>query len=121
MNAKAYVACAFLMMLAAAGMAAAATWVAFKSAPAVLHALGTRDLTGAESCLAAAEAIGVRASTQANGSIVLTEQNIMTQPEMAFGRVSSVIAACRGFRMIEFCAGSGCGESQLSATISPIL
>ncbi len=120
MNAKAYIACAFLMMLAAAGMTAAATWVAIKSAPAVVHALGTRDITGAQSCLAAAEAMGIRASAQKNGSIVLTEQTIMAQPEMAFGRVSSVIAACRGFRMTEFCAGSGCGENQLSATISPI-
>lgn len=85
----------------------------YQAGPAIFTAIQS-DALGNDSlsrdCRASAVTLGLTASPTTDGRI-LVQQSVLVDPELTFGRASSLILACAGYQLDEFCAGNECADN----------
>ena len=108
---------AALFVLSAVSLGGAG-WLYWRSLPALSELVSGGEPEAARQCANAASALGFQLERQPDGSLVAKLAR-MGSPQLDFGRASALIATCRGYRLAEFCAGLGCGASQMQIRLAP--
>jgi len=70
---------------------------------------GMREILGAQ-CIKEFEAVGIKASIRPQDHAIVSYQPAVDLMQDRVNASSMVIGRCAGYRLVEFCAGSGCSK-----------
>ena len=119
MNGKLQTAALVLCYLLGTALFGLAGYLAWQARPAVSAALHrAADLADRAGCRRLAEGLGLAVTARPDGTLRLSRRRL-EDPVRDLGRASAVIAGCRGFRVVRFCAGLACGKDQLHLELRP--
>lgn len=71
-------------------------------------------------CMQSASQFGFVAKQVEGGSISMSKLQI-SDYMVDFGKASALIASCQGYTLERFCAGAGCGSTQIQFSLKPAI
>lgn len=71
-------------------------------------------------CTQFASKFSFTAKQAQNGVITMTKPTI-SDHTIDFGKASALIASCQGYALERFCAGAGCGATQVQFSLKPAI